>query len=501
MSDRVGYAHVCLALGAALAVSGLVAAWPFTTDDAFITLRYARHWAEGEGVRWNDGEPQPVEGYSNFLFVAIAAAAYVVGLPPLVVLEVTSALAMLASGVLLVCASRRYASPAASTVPALLLWGYPFTAWWATSGLETSVYVALAIASVAAFARGADAVARGGARSGSLRGAGVLAFVASLARPDGPLLVVAMLGVLAGVGLSRRHRRAAVRAAWQIGSAFAVPMAIYLAWRVDYFGGLLPNPMRCKLAWRGNQWTLTADFGLLAIVPLLLAAPGWRRWSRPGVAVCLGVAVLYAAASYGVDPTLGYGNRHVLAAYALLGVPAAIGIDRLALRWRDGLPRLVIGLHAIVCVLWIVGEVPGRLRTQAIAYAARGAAREAVARHVLRVAEADTTVVVGDVGVIGHRLPRAQLVDVYCLNNLEMTRGPLRNDAARLAESVLAELPRVVIVSSRRGDTCEPRAKVFREMLANPRFAAYENTATFGAQGDEFHYWIYEPKEAAAASR
>ena len=42
----------------------LKAIWPFTIDDMYISLRYAKHWADGYGLLWNIGE-EPVEGYSN----------------------------------------------------------------------------------------------------------------------------------------------------------------------------------------------------------------------------------------------------------------------------------------------------------------------------------------------------------------------------------------------------------------------------------------------------
>src|SRR5688572_3538656 len=43
----------------------------FTSDDAFISLRYAVRLATGGGLTWNDGEY--VEGYSNLLWVILAA--------------------------------------------------------------------------------------------------------------------------------------------------------------------------------------------------------------------------------------------------------------------------------------------------------------------------------------------------------------------------------------------------------------------------------------------
>ncbi|HVR20316.1 MAG TPA: hypothetical protein VMS65_11485, partial [Polyangiaceae bacterium] len=41
--------------------------YPFISDDALISLRYARRFAQGLGLTWTDGER--VEGYTNLLWV------------------------------------------------------------------------------------------------------------------------------------------------------------------------------------------------------------------------------------------------------------------------------------------------------------------------------------------------------------------------------------------------------------------------------------------------
>ena len=45
----------------------------FVTDDAFISYRYAQNFVRGCGLRFNLGDPVPVEGYSNFLWVMICS--------------------------------------------------------------------------------------------------------------------------------------------------------------------------------------------------------------------------------------------------------------------------------------------------------------------------------------------------------------------------------------------------------------------------------------------
>ena len=51
-------------------------AWSFwfVCDDAYISFRYAKNLADGHGLRFNLGDHLPVEGYSNFLWVLLAAA-------------------------------------------------------------------------------------------------------------------------------------------------------------------------------------------------------------------------------------------------------------------------------------------------------------------------------------------------------------------------------------------------------------------------------------------
>ena len=52
----------------------------FTLDDAYITLRYAKHLAEGSGLVWNVGA-DPVEGYTSSLWVVIGVIPHALGLP------------------------------------------------------------------------------------------------------------------------------------------------------------------------------------------------------------------------------------------------------------------------------------------------------------------------------------------------------------------------------------------------------------------------------------
>jgi hypothetical protein len=59
----------------------------FTLDDAYITLRYSKHLAEGYGIVWNVGA-DPVEGYTSFLWMIIGVIPHAVGLPPVTFMKI-----------------------------------------------------------------------------------------------------------------------------------------------------------------------------------------------------------------------------------------------------------------------------------------------------------------------------------------------------------------------------------------------------------------------------
>ncbi|MGD2207611.1 MAG: hypothetical protein PVH17_12630, partial [Anaerolineae bacterium] len=54
--------------------------FPLTVDDAYISFRYSDNLARGHGLVWNIGQ-DPVEGYTNFLWVLLGASVVKLGLP------------------------------------------------------------------------------------------------------------------------------------------------------------------------------------------------------------------------------------------------------------------------------------------------------------------------------------------------------------------------------------------------------------------------------------
>ena len=79
--ENLFYALILILAGATLCY-GWKLFW-FLTDDAFISFRYISNWTLGYGPVWNPPPFRPVEGYTNFLWLALLYAIWqILGIAP-----------------------------------------------------------------------------------------------------------------------------------------------------------------------------------------------------------------------------------------------------------------------------------------------------------------------------------------------------------------------------------------------------------------------------------
>jgi hypothetical protein len=267
-------------------------------DDAFISYRYALNLVEGKGLVFNAGER--VEGYSNFLWTLWCAVALVLRLP---CEEWTMAWGIVFYALSLALlgyhfARVRGAAAAGFALPMAAVLGALHDDWtiYATSGLETSFFTFLAVLGYVLLAVG---ITGGRHRPVAL---GIVMALCALTRPDG-VVFAAVAGALL-IWLSWPNWRAPL----SYTLAFGVPYAIFLAWRVAYYGDVLPNTYYAKsahLAWWGQGWHYLAlylrKYGVLV---LALPALAFCALGRPASAggterarVLRGLAL--AAAAFG----------------------------------------------------------------------------------------------------------------------------------------------------------------------------------------------------------
>ncbi|MDI5978502.1 hypothetical protein [Amycolatopsis magusensis] len=231
-------------------------------EDAFISFRYSQNIAEGHGPVFNAGER--VEGYSNFLWVVLVA------IPKTLfgfdIVHTASVLGVLCA---LGCVLAAYSTvnrivtetPGLGVAAAILTAGATGLAAYGPSGLETPLFLLLALIMCHALAAGRAVVA------------GVVVALATMTRPDG-----VVLAVVAGLWLV--HAAARKRINWWGPAGFTLGALVlvvpWTAWRLTYYGHLVPNAVAAKLGgsldWQlGQGWHYLSSFALVHQGFLLIA--------------------------------------------------------------------------------------------------------------------------------------------------------------------------------------------------------------------------------------
>ena len=281
----------------------LVWCWPqpWFIEDAAITFSYSRNWVDGEGlVAYPGGEP--VEGYSNPLWMVLLAGFYAVRLDPWVMAKVLG-FVFGAATLPFVYALGRRARPgpldAAPLVAPLLLAASTQFVLWNCSGLENSLFSFLLASGTW---RLAVEIQEGRRRPWSA----LLFFALTITRPDG--LMYAAVALLARIVGSIRNRQWGALPAWI--ALFAAPFAAYHAVRYQYFGWEFPNTYYAKqrttnlLGWAAGGWKQFREYSrfylFLYTTPMVaMALVGWDgaddpqprwRWRR---AVVVGLCLMF----------------------------------------------------------------------------------------------------------------------------------------------------------------------------------------------------------------
>jgi len=125
--------------------------WGYSIDDAFITFRYAENLADGYGLVFNPGG-EPVEGYSNFLWLLILALFYKCGLSTYLAAKILGIISFLLAGIIWFFYFKDHKTKYLwLTGPLFLI--CPITAFWAVSGLELGLHAFLIALSIIALLR------------------------------------------------------------------------------------------------------------------------------------------------------------------------------------------------------------------------------------------------------------------------------------------------------------------------------------------------------------
>lgn len=338
---------------------------PFIADDALISLRYARRLLQGHGLTWTPGER--VEGYSNLLWILGCAGLGGLGVDLILAARVLGLLGMGAAlGAIAFSARRGLLLP---PLAGMLLFALADpVACWSIGGLEQGwVAGLLAWALVLSEPLAESRAGQGWRRA---LAPGVLLGLLNLARPDGPLFTVAIVGgillapaVCGGGRLGHLRLRARAPQCRPGASVLAGAVALaavsalfflgQLVFRRAYYHEWLPNtafvklqlsPARVAAGWayfsafaRSAPWFLAFA---AASGAACLAAPSTRRRA---VGPCL-VFLLWASYLVFIGGDIFPVHRHAVPLLVCLALLVTPGLERALEACRGPVRRRLLAL-------------------------------------------------------------------------------------------------------------------------------------------------------------
>lgn len=356
MAERSRAAELSVFAAILTAYALLVRRFWFVADDAFISFRYGRNWVEGHGLVYNPGDPDPVEGYSNFLWTLWSGLIQLAGGDVTVWVPATS----FALGALLLylvystLLLRLDTGLVAAALATLGLAVFPPLALWSSGGLAT---VPFALAAFASFALLVLRVGEPAPVAAGLAGAALV-----LLRSEGvafALLIVASYGVSAL--LSRRARPLRTAAAYL--AIVLTVFAMHLALRHASYGTWLPHtagvkvhfsPVALERGWNYSVvYVLTFLTPVLPLLALPLALSRERRTVAAPLLLFWGTTLAY--------PVVVGGDWMAMGRLFVVGLPFAalllgLLLDSAFRRWPALPVRGLVALAALGSI--VVGLLP-----------------------------------------------------------------------------------------------------------------------------------------------
>lgn len=484
-------------------------------DDAYIFFRYVDNWLGGHGLTWNPGGER-VEGYTSFLWVLVLAGPRALGAEPVALAHGLNTLLFAALALL---ALRLVTRAGGGFRPALALGPL----WLATSaqlgaaarsGMELVLFLLLALAALYLHLF-PPAGARGRVVSGL-----VFALVV-LARPEGLLLYLACAAeeLWRGREACDASWGAALRAELPRLAGLLVLLLPHLAWRLAYYGELLPNTFYAKVAFspanvaRGLAG-LAQFLGTFRGLVLALALGLWvlaPRTRLGGLLAGLALTWLgYCALYLGLPDWQENYNYTVL--LDLVGLLlAGLSVAGLARERAPGWTRGARWAAGLAVLLTVTGNLAGALASRA----QRGGWRVtladeprqgltagfvAIGRKLRELAPPGASVATGACGAIPY-LSGLVTIDTLGLNDKHIARQPIRAPGTAPfghergdGTYVLAQAPTFVIMlpfptaSPKRGFT--GFAQTFRDLSESDEFKRrYEFKAVPLPDGTYFNYF------------
>ncbi len=439
----------------------LYAAWGFTTDDAYISWLYARQLVQGSGLYWHHLMP-PVEGYSNFLWVMIAAFVIKMHWPLALVMKWISVSSLGLGLIFLYRFARLFFTPLLAMLPVFLVSHYMGLIWWTVSGLESAFFCALSIAlawqCAMSWGYGSNSLQiKRSTRSWIMTNLFLL--LLALTRFEG-LIWIIPVSCFSFCQL-KSDDKPSYRWGIITGCCFLIPYAVYFIWRFHYFGHWFPNSYRCKALVDGQVGIVDLDY-LKVIIPFIVISLPYFLSKKDCRHLLLWLpSVLYGLMLWKADPILAHRLRLFFGPFALFSLLPVLGVRQFLEHFNLSNQRIKTMTSLVIMAftfIFIPGSNLPQLRILASDFQDRNQSRINIAKLLNTQAKQGATVLLGDCGLIPFNTRSdIHFIDSLCLNNPQLTQMPFKNNKPLYAQYLHDQVkPDWVIVSKsifvERGD-------------------------------------------------
>jgi hypothetical protein len=471
------------------------AAFEFTIDDTFISMRYADHLARYGEIVWNPGEAAKVEGYSNLLWVFLLAGMFRF-LPwdaflMAKLLSVVFGAATLVVFSILACRILRNRALVAFSVLVIAV-SRPFVVW-GCSGMENMLYMFLMVMALWLLIKEDDCHKLSFATP-------VVLFLLCLTRTEGVVYFAAVFLIrLLRVVTIRDYRQAMFIKRWIVYNAiYSLLFVAWMAWKLWYYGTIIPLPVHLKTADGASGVLYIRDFLVseALYVPLLIAGLCLTDYRKPFAYVAGFLTLLFAALSV-CNPVMGHEYRLILAALPLMVLLALSALQQLLdgrSRWRQVLVLAVTGLFLLHWEVGFPQLYRGRLHGLGRNYIrfledvhipiGKWLAAERQQGRVLSVA-------LFDAGATAFYATDCHVIDYFGLNDREFSR------VAMTPARLLARQPDYIILRSASADRFENLndnsvGSMSAMIYDDPEFQrTYRAERSWSCGKKQYMFWIY----------
>ncbi|MEI6126669.1 MAG: hypothetical protein WCQ99_08985 [Pseudomonadota bacterium] len=398
---------------------GLFRIIPYVCEDAYITFRFSRNFAEGFGPVFNSGDH--VEGYSNFLWMSSLALVHWLGFDMISFSRIAGAIFNTLSFLLVWYIPCRFFSIrglAGFFGPLLYILFLPVH-FYAASGLETSLYTFLILLSLYAVL---------GARERPLPfgAAGAIFLLIALTRPEGILFFIFFCAYRAW----RSYFFKEPLRPYLPGIMLCIAgYSAFMLWRFSYYGLPLPNTYYAKgslpiierflFGFFINKGFLTHYPLFLILLPffLFIKIPADRRQLMP-LFIVIAAGALFSIGFSGFDwmPFIRYNIPIIPPCIICCQLVFSEAWRSLALkkeRWRKPAGVLATLLILLIAAEQFFQDYTFTLRWRDLTFYGRHNQR-VVGEWIKKELAGSPSLAMGDVGYLAY-VSQARIIDIFGL--------------------------------------------------------------------------------------